>query len=395
MISKIKNKIKQNPDLIKIGLTAVLNRIIVLCLGFLIIATISPAKNFFDNFYKAWIQWDAGWYLTIARDGYDKKFPSLPEYSEFCVNNSTECQRNFAFFPAYPTSVKVVSAVTTIDPRFIGIILSNIYFVIATVFLYRLVKQKYSEKIARTTVLLLMFFPLSYIFSGMMTESLFLMLLVMTYYFAENKRWIPAGIVGALLSATRIVGFLGIGIIILKYLEHKNFKIKLKEIDPRFVFALIIFPLGILGFMTFLKIHTGSFFSYFIIQKYWTRSIIVLNPITLLSIITDYQRDGSIITHIYNLIWLGFITFTFVYGLVKKILKPSLLFIIAWIIVPILAGATIAALPRYISVLFPIYIVIAHIIEKLEKPGRIIIPLSFLALGVMIYFYVNGTGLTI
>ena len=135
-------------------------------------------------------RWDAGWYLTITRDGY--RFD--PNYHR---------QQNIAFFPAYPWLVRLGGPIFGRSDRDVmtaGTVLSFIAFSLALVRLYRLVKElpaaEHRPDAARAAVLLVAVYPFAVFFGAVYTESLFLLCAVSAFLYAERGRWDLGGTVG-------------------------------------------------------------------------------------------------------------------------------------------------------------------------------------------------------
>ncbi len=84
-------------------------------------ATSSP----WDAFAGVWAHWDGSWYLRIAEHGY-----WYWDYSE-------------AFFPLYPLAMALLSSLVSIAPFMAGIIISNVSYAVALIFLYKLIDDRY------------------------------------------------------------------------------------------------------------------------------------------------------------------------------------------------------------------------------------------------------------
>lgn len=134
--------------------------------------------------------WDGFWYALIAIEGYD--------YHPAAT----------AFWPLYPWSMRVVSAVLPLRTETAGWLLANIAFVAALVVLYRLARLEWGEGVARRAVLLLALFPTAYYFSAVYSESFFLLFSLLAFYWARTGRWWQAGLAGVLAALTRNVGVL-------------------------------------------------------------------------------------------------------------------------------------------------------------------------------------------
>ncbi len=140
------------------------------------------------NLFTAWERFDALWFLRIADGGYRGGDGSA------------------AFFPLYPLAIRAVSWVLLGRPFAASVLVSNASFLAALVMTYRLTALELDERRARTTVVLLAFFPTSYFFLMPYSEPLFLLLVVSAFWAARRERWLLAGACGALAALTRSVG---------------------------------------------------------------------------------------------------------------------------------------------------------------------------------------------
>ena len=133
--------------------------------------------------------WDGLWYSQIADLGYGA-FPSA----------------NPAYWPIYPWLMEAGARLTGQPAEVVGWVLSNVFFVVALGFVYALVRLDFPERIARITLWVLALFPMALFFSAVYTESLFLMLAASALYFARTRAWALAGILGLLAALSRSNG---------------------------------------------------------------------------------------------------------------------------------------------------------------------------------------------
>lgn len=184
-------------------------------------------------FLSPWVRWDAAHYLTIVSQGY-KEFHSA------------------AFFPLYPFIVKILDSVIH-NPPLSLILISNLFFMIALIIIYKLILTKFRDQsIAERTVLYISIFPTSFFFASGLTEATFLLMSILAFYFAEKEKWWLCGLFGILTTITRPTGFLISIPMMLIYLSKKKFI--LKELKADFLATLII-PFGLLLFMGILMLY--------------------------------------------------------------------------------------------------------------------------------------------
>ena len=160
-----------------------------------------PGEHVWDALLSPLARWDAVFYLGIANDGYvDPDANAVTEASE---------HRN-GFFPLYSALVRLLSpfgdseALTLIAAYAVSLGA----FAVALYLLYRLVDLELGPQAAKTTLLLLAFFPASLYFGAPYTESVFLAITVGAFYCARTDRWAVAGALAGLASAARIPGLM-------------------------------------------------------------------------------------------------------------------------------------------------------------------------------------------
>jgi hypothetical protein len=122
-----------------------------------------------------------------------------------------------AFFPLYPLLIHV-GAMLLGSELGAGLLISIGSFAAASYLLYLLARLDLSDEAARTTVLLMAFFPTAVFLSAVYTESLFLMLSIGAIYAARRDRWMVASILGCLAAASRSNGVLIVVPLLVLYL---------------------------------------------------------------------------------------------------------------------------------------------------------------------------------
>ena len=160
---------------------------------------------------QAWDRWDTKGYLVIAMHGYDTR-PKI------------------GFFPFYSLVIKCVMLLVHI-PLLAGAIVSNLAGLVLLVVLYRLVQEDFDHVRAYRTVLYLSLFPAAFFLAAVYTESLFLCLSVLTFYFLRHGRWWLAGLFGFLACFTRLAGILMLLPFFYEYLRQHDFTLKAIRFD--------------------------------------------------------------------------------------------------------------------------------------------------------------------
>ncbi|MGD9798463.1 MAG: mannosyltransferase family protein [Acidimicrobiia bacterium] len=152
----------------------------------------SPGLVFADQpWFSGWVRWDAGWYHRIAVDG----------YSYVSGEQST-----VAFFPAYPLLIRLLAA-GPFSAFGAGIAITVVAGAASVVLFARWCRRWLDGTGTWVAVACLMAWPFAFfLYGAMYSDALFLALAVGAFLLLERDRPLAAGLVGALATATRVVG---------------------------------------------------------------------------------------------------------------------------------------------------------------------------------------------
>jgi hypothetical protein len=154
-------------------------------------------------FWDPFTRYDSGWYYQIARYGY-----------LFVVGGPSVGvgkPGKIAYFPLYPLLMRYAGRLfgrTGLAVYLGGILVSWAAFVLAMVALFHLAERDVAGDEAEKGVLLAAIFPFGFFFGMVYTESLFLLLMVVSIHEFRRRRWVVGGVFGALATATRVNGIL-------------------------------------------------------------------------------------------------------------------------------------------------------------------------------------------
>jgi hypothetical protein len=103
-----------------------------------------------------------------------------------------------------------------------GLLISGVSFAVSLWLLHRLADRELGGAAAGAAVLLLTFAPVSFFFTAVYTESLFLALSVGAFAAARDKRWVLACLLAAGASITRLTGVVLVVPIAIMYLRTQR-----------------------------------------------------------------------------------------------------------------------------------------------------------------------------
>lgn len=375
-MEKIKEYFKKIPkEIIYIFQTFFITRIALTTIGISALAyKYNPTRPDYSphNIFNIWGLWDTGWYLEIAKMGYSAKIDSLGT-------------ANYGFFPLYPLFIKVFSFIT--QNYFIAaLIASNLFLILAALYLYKLARIDCDEKTSLRIIKYLFIFPASFILSAALSESLFLFLFITCLYYTKKQKWLLSGIFGMFLTLTKPYGILILLPIVYEYIKSKkeiNFFESIKD-----TCSILLIPTGIALFALYTYFLTGDILAYpHIKQSGWGNYLI--NPIK--------NIHFSIVSGNTSLVWAALVSITVILALIFFYKKIGFYYFIAGIPVvlfSIITTSSTASTLRYLTAVFPIYIILGKISENKEIDEGLMIFLLLMQ-GFLMAFWTIQSGIII
>jgi Gpi18-like mannosyltransferase len=260
-------------------------------------------------------------------------------------------------------------------------------------FLFKLWNKEYGSKVAWLSILLLLSFPSAFYFGAIYSESLFLLLAVLTFWFVKKDRFILAGVMAALASATKVQGvLLGLFLAVELWGKYKN---KFKNAGKKLladIFGVVISPLGLLAYMYYLYRTFGNPIYFLTAQPAFGAQRSSLPLVTLPQVFYRYIKmfltvpPGNLA--FWNAVLEIFVTLILIAGLVyafRKIKFSYWIFVALAVILPTLTG-TLSSMPRYALLAFPLLPLVA----KFNKRVKYIIIAQVLLEIVLIAIFTRG-----
>ena len=309
--------------------------------------------------FWSWANFDGVHYLMIAREGY--------------IFGLTQ-----AFFPLFILLVRFSGKIVK-NPLAAGLLLNHLFFAVNLYVFYKLIRLDFKKEVGLWTLIFLSFFPTSFFFLSLYTESLFLLLVFSSFYLWRKKRHFMAGLVGALASATRITG-----IFLVPAFLHEARKSEKSQISK--YLSAFLPSIGLLGYMWYLKSRFGDPFLFAHVQEGFgggrqTDRLILLYQVfwRYFKMVLTVERNNPL----YFTVWLEtgstalFLALLF-FAYFKKVRKSYLIFAGLAYFLPTLTG-TFSSMPRYVLGLFPGFIALALIEKRAFR-------LAWLALSLFLLF---------
>jgi hypothetical protein len=222
------------------------------------------------------VRFDASWYLAIAHQGY-----------------AATGAGSRAFWPLYPELIRLLGYVVGSDV-IAGVAISLASFAAALVLLHRLAELELGQEAADATVLLLAFAPLSFFFSAVYTESLFLLLSVGAIYAARRERWFIACALAGLATLTRTTGIALIVPLAVMLCPWRT--LGWRALDWRRMAPLILVPAPLVAYLAWLALTGHAWLAPFQSEAVWHR--ITVGPVfgIVVAAVAAVRSTGEIAT---------------------------------------------------------------------------------------------------
>ena len=261
-----------------------LTRPFVLLIGFLAVATFglvagAPASSPRTILRELPSRFDANWYAGIAAEGYEWQ-------------GRFDRQQNFAFFPAFPMTMKAVGVVTgahadgiSRDRRitrftWAGLLVALSSFVAAAWYFSSIARDFLPPERARMAVVLIAAYPFALFFSAAYTESLFLLVTLGAWWHFRRHELVRAALFGLVAGLTRPNGcFLSVplGLIALGFADVPDTHAQTPgKPSPGVLRRLVVAAMpgiGMLIYTVYLYSNTGVWFAWARVQVAWGRGL--------------------------------------------------------------------------------------------------------------------------
>lgn len=329
------------------------------------------SQNYFPSLQEIFNRWDAPHYINIAQNGYQ---------------GWNENKYLIIFFPFYPYLVRFFYLFFR-NYFFSALFVSNLSYIIACLFFYKLVLKDFSKRTALRTVFYFSIFPTAYFLHLGYSEALFLALSFSSLYCARDGKWHFSGLLAMLASLTRLTGIVLFPVLLIEYLAQKKFKIK--EMKPNILWS----ALPLLGFITYLLINYLVFGDIFMFSKlmeeHWYK-FLDWPWVGFKGALAGFEwRDlaGKIMVSGAEIFFalFGFVFIAFAFKYLR--LSYGVYAILNWLIIT--STSFWLSIPRYTLSIFPLFIVLA-ILCKEQKRHYLITVISLMFYMVFLFNFIGG-----
>ncbi|WP_371480336.1 glycosyltransferase family 39 protein [Kitasatospora sp. NBC_00315] len=310
--------------------------------------------------------WDGWWYQQVAQFGYHPQLIPVPgATSGFMIE-----QNSSAFFPLYPGLMRLVSDVTGLGLYGGGMLVSVIASLFAAAGIFAVAERLAGTRAGVIAAGLWAVIPGSGAEWAIYSDSTFVALAAWSCYFVMTRRWIAAGVVTLVAGLNRPTAaalIAAVGLAALIDLHRRESGVL------RPVAAMLLAPLGLLGYVGWVGWRMGDYGGYFKLQREaWLH----------------YFDYGLTTWHAMRGVMLGRYDYPFAYPVPDMLavlivlalpilivlmlrLRPPVVLIVYTLVtlVTVLGSAQIFGnVSRYLLPVFPLFVPLAIALRKLSWP---------------------------
>lgn len=344
----------------------------------------------FSCFLNEWLKWDANNYVRIATLGYEG-------YTEQV--NGENLYTTLVFFPLYAWMIKIVNLVIN-NVNLAALVASTACFVGGCCYFYGAIAMDYGKNIAKKSLAFLAVFPFGLFYGAMMPESAFLLTVAACFYYTRKHKWAAAGIAGALAGLSRMQGIVMIAVTGAEWLEYYKpitmiKEKRVKELVTNIFIKAIWIPFMGIGLLIYFLINyhiTGDPFKFLEYQsvvwgnegQYFGKTVSDVWNRAFTNELTGVTRFTAGIA---ALAFFVMAVVLMIYG-IRRIHNRYILFLVFYVIMCYTHGWLISS-GRYMSVAFPMFLILGEFSEKHENIGTILLIISSMLFGVILYAFLT------
>ena len=332
-----------------------------------------------------WLMWqrfDSNYYTFIAHHSY-------------YLASTLHSRSDWVFFPLFPWVFSPLGRLlggNSTAYAIAGIAVSNLAALVASTYLYLLVRREFGRQTAVRSVLIMLLFPMSFYLSAVSSESTLLACALASLYYARERRWLLAGLCGGLAALARLQG-----VLLLVPLSWELWQVLSNTYAPLparsrwrlwvlsrlwgpwfalrkigtwgALLSLSLVPCGTLVFVAYAAIHTGNPLASFQNEALWGRHLSAPWTTLATSLLNPTPADPHdwnfwLLNNVAALGFLGVVVWAFI-----RLPVIYAFYALTAVLAP-LASGSMQSLGRYYVVVFPAFILLALWSGHTTSPER-------------------------
>ncbi|MFF7992251.1 hypothetical protein ACFZDG_20955 [Kitasatospora xanthocidica] len=203
--------------------------------------------------------WDGWWYQQVAQFGYHPALVTIPGPEGFNIE-----QNSAAFFPLYPGLMRLTSEVTPLGLYGAGMLVSVVASLFAAAGIYAVVEKLSGDVRAGVIAAgIWAIAPGSGAEWAVYSDSTFVALAAWACYCVMTRQWVAAGVITLVAGLNRptaaaLIGAVGLAALVELYRRESG------VLRP--LAAMLLAPVGLLGYVGWVGWKTGEWGGYFRLQ---------------------------------------------------------------------------------------------------------------------------------
>ncbi len=341
---------------------------------------------------EAWVRYDAGWYYSIARDGY------------FYIPGQ---QSSVAFFPTYPVLMSLGGPV--MGYYLTGVIVTLAAGLASVLLLTRWSADRVPRGVALSAVWLVLLYPYAlFLYGAVYSDALFLACALSAFLLLERGHPWLAGLVGVLATAGRPIGValaLGLALRALELAYERGLDTGPRGASRRDAFrvalrhlrlsdaGVLLAGLGLVGYMIYQWSAFGTPVAFVLAQSSpgWDQGT---GP-------EAWFKFGFFYVLVHGTPWeIARLLLPALLCLGALLMLPRVLRRFGWgyaaftaviVLIPVIGTKDFMGSGRYLLVAFPLFVVLAEILDSRPRVVRVVVPAtSAVILGLFTALYGYG-----
>ncbi|HEU0104325.1 MAG TPA: glycosyltransferase family 39 protein [Mycobacteriales bacterium] len=281
--------------------------------------------------------WDSNLYVQLI------EHPYLPDPADRGV---------YAFFPLFPLLAHGLSVGLDIGALEAGLAVGALAGVASAVALWCLCRRLLGTEVADRAVALYAFFPASFVLSALYAEGVMIALSAACLWALVSRQWLLAGVLAALGTASRPNA-----VALIAACVWASGAALWTRREWRSLVAPALAPLGILGFFALLRVRTGSWRTWFDIERdLWQEKF----TLTAMRDHWNYFWGAPFANTNTTVVMIGAVLCILGLVLLVRARLPAVLTVYCVVVIALAAcSQTLGPRPRFVMTAFPLFFVFA------------------------------------
>ncbi len=326
---------------VAVGGFAVVRAFVLLCLT-------AGGERIGRSSYSVLTKWDAQWYAGIAEHGYGfvRTMPDGRMLSDY------------AFFPLFPWSERLLSGLTGLPATGAGVLISSIASLVAAAGIFAVAEKTIGPRAAVIATILWAVLPIGLVESMAYSEALFTALAAWALFATLDARWTSAAVLACAAGLTRPTGVA----VVLAVCLAAVIAFRRRRADLASVLPVVIAPLGIVGYLGWVGWRHHSITGYFDVTNGWGNHFD--GGLAFTRWIGAHLDGSSPITGLLLIAALVLLAITVVLCVRQGQPAPLLIFVIVIVALAVTTSGYFGSRPRYLLPAFPLLFPLAQWLVK-------------------------------